>query len=140
MLASLGHQIEAIDLNPAAIADLQGMEGVTMHCVDLEHGEWPYAGQVFDAVVVTNYLCRPLLPKIIELVEHNGLLIYETFMTGNEQFGSPRNPEFLLRENELLEWVQGRMNVIAFEQGDVCQPRRAVTQRLCALGREVQML
>jgi hypothetical protein len=88
---------------------------------------------VFDAVVVTNYLFRPLLPLIMNALDLNGVLIYETFMVGNERFGKPSNPAFLLRQGELLDVVRPKLNVVAFEQGEVELPRPAVVQRICAV-------
>jgi hypothetical protein len=82
--------------------------------------------------VVTNYLWRHLLPQLLKVIDYGGVLIYETFMVGNERFGKPSNPAFLLRANELLELVRGRLRVVAFEQGEVDSPRPAVIQRLVA--------
>ena len=99
---------------------------------DLEAGPWPYAGRRFDGVVVTNYLHRPLLPALVESLERGGLLVYETFATGNERFGKPSNPAFLLRPGELLEAVHGRLRVLAYEDLVVEEPRPAAVQRICA--------
>jgi SAM-dependent methyltransferase len=132
LLAGLGHQVEAVDRDPVATAALRGVDGVSVTVCDLESEDWPYADRRFDAVVVTNYLFRPLLPILIDSLERGGLLIYETFMVGNEVFGSPRNPDFLLRENELLDLIKGKLDLIAFEQGKVSEPRPAMIQRLCA--------
>jgi hypothetical protein len=88
---------------------------------------------VFDVVVVTNYLFRPLLPQLLNLVQPGGVLIYETFMVGHERFGKPSNPAYLLRPGELLDVVRGRMAVVAFEQGEVASPRQAMVQRICAV-------
>ena len=101
----------------------------------LEGGPWPYHGAAFDGIVVTNYLYRPLLPLLFNALEVNGVLIYETFMVGNERFGKPSNPAFLLRPGELPELVRRRLTVVAFEQGEVNEPRPAVVQRLCATRR-----
>ncbi|GAB2181653.1 class I SAM-dependent methyltransferase [Denitratisoma sp. agr-D3] len=132
-LAGRGHQVEAVDWDEEALASLAGIAGITPRQVDLEGGGWPYLSQVFDAVVVTNYLYRPLLPQLQALLGENGVLLYETFMVGNEQLGKPENPAFLLRRGELLEAFKGRLNVVAFEQGRVEQPKPAVIQRLCAM-------
>ena len=132
LLAGLGYRVEAVDRDPEAIAALQGLEGVSPRLADLEGGPWPYHAHGFDGVVVTNYLYRPLLPQLLKLIEVGGVLIYETFMVGNERFGKPSNPAFLLRPGELLEIVRGRMSVVAFEQGEVSSPRPAMVQRLCA--------
>lgn len=96
---------------------------------DLEAGPWPLAGRAFDAVVVTNYLHRPLLPRIVECVAPGGVLIYETFAIGQETVGRPARPEFLLRPGELLSACDG-LRVLAFEDGWLPQPRRV--QRIVA--------
>jgi hypothetical protein len=83
--------------------------------------------------VVSRYLYRPLLPTLLKVVASQGVLIYETFMVGNEQYGKPTNPAFLLRTGELLDLVKGRMAVVAFEQGAVSHPQPAMMQRLCAV-------
>ena len=74
---------------------------------------------------------RPAL--LLALLRPGGVLIYETFMVGNERFGKPSNPEFLLRPNELLERLAGEWTIVAFEQGEVQSPRPAVVQRICAV-------
>lgn len=125
--------MEAVDRDPEAIATLMDVAGIIPRLADLEGGSWPYYGQGFDAVVVTNYLFRPLLPHLLEVLEVGGVLIYETFMMGNERLGRPFNPAFLLRSGELLELVRKRMTVIAFEQGRVESFRPAVIQRICAV-------
>ncbi len=131
-LAKLGYRVEAVDRDAEALATLEAVEGITVKQADLEGGPWPYYADVFDAVVVTNYLFRPLLPQLLKVIAQGGVLIYETFMAGNERLGRPENPAFLLRRHELLDLVQGRMTVVAFEQGEVSEPRPAVIQRLCA--------
>ena len=133
LLAGLGYSVEAVDRDPAAIETLNGVERIHTRVADLEGGPWPYHTDVFDAVVVTNYLYRPQLPALLKLIAPQGVLIYETFMVGNERFGSPSNPAFLLRPGELLELVRNRFGVVAFEQGEVQSPRPAMVQRICAV-------
>jgi SAM-dependent methyltransferase len=100
---------------------------------DLEDGSpWPFAGQRFAAVVVTNYLHRPLFAHLAAALEEGGVLIYETFMIGNEKFGRPSNPQFLLRPGELLQ-AFGALHIAGFEQGTVERPKPAMIQRLCAM-------
>lgn len=133
MLAAMGFQVEAVDRDAAAVASLGTREPrVVTRVADLEGGPWPYYGCVFDGIVVTNYLFRPLLPQIMNALDVNGVLIYETFMVGNERFGKPSNPAFLLRQGELLDVVRPKLRVVAFEQGEVAEPRPAMIQRLCA--------
>ncbi len=126
LFAGRGLEVVAVDRDP------QPVEGARLVKADLEDGSpWPFAGQRFAAIVVTNYLHRPLLPILAESLEDQGLLIYETFMAGNEKFGKPSNPAFLLRPGELLEVFSG-LTVVAFEQGVVDRPKPAAVQRLCA--------
>ena len=101
---------------------------------DLEDGgPWPLGDRRFAGVVVTNYLYRPILPRIVEALEPGGVLIYQTFALGNEQYGRPRSPQFLLRPGELLDVVGGRCAVIAYEHGIVEDPRPAAIQRICGV-------
>lgn len=130
LLARMGYRVEAVDRNEELLAGLADVEGVTTRQADLEGGPWPYFGRAFDGIVVTNYLWRPLLPHLFSCLEANGVLIYETFMAGNERFGKPSNPEFLLRPGELLNLLHKRFTVIAFEQGEVEKPWPAMVQRI----------
>jgi SAM-dependent methyltransferase len=138
-LASLGCEVTAVDVDPACGRSLDGIAGITFRQVDLEAAPWPFAGASFDAVVVSHYLHRPLLPLIGAALVEGGLLIYETFSRGNEQFGRPRNPDFLLRPRELLE-AFGGLRVLAFEDGYVAGPPPAMIQRIAAVRLEPQAI
>lgn len=129
-LAAQGFEVTAVDRDPALFPDPPA--GVTLVGADLEAGAWPFAGRRFDAIVVTHYLHRPLLPVLAQSLEPGGVLVYETFARGNERFGKPSNPEFLLAPGELLEAVRGRLRVVAYEDLVVSAPRPAALQRLCA--------
>lgn len=132
-LAALGLQVLAVDIDAAALTTLDGIAGVQTLAADLEGAPWPFGGRHFDAVVVTRYLHRPLLPPLVEALAPDGVLIYETFAAGNERYGRPRNPEFLLRPGELLELARGRLRVLAYEDLYVDSPKPALLQRLCAI-------
>jgi SAM-dependent methyltransferase len=132
LLAARGLRVLAVDRDAAALAGLAGYPDIEPRCVDLEAEPWPLGGTEFTGIVVTNYLHRPLLPQLAMALADGGVLIYETFMRGNEAFGSPRNPDFLLQPNELLQVFLPRLAIVAFEQGEVGSPRPAVKQRLCA--------
>lgn len=133
LLAAAGLHVEAVDRDPAALAVLQGVTGVKVTAADLEGGAWPFAGRLFDGIVVTNYLWRPLLAVLAASLSPGGLLIYETFRVGNEKFGRPSNPDFLLRQGELLDFARAAaLEVVAFESGQVELPRPAVVERICA--------
>jgi SAM-dependent methyltransferase len=108
----------------------QSIPGVKFVQADLEDGSlWPFPGERFGAIVVTNYLHRPLLPMLGASLAAGGVLIYETFMIGNERYGKPSNPNFLLRPGELLQSF-AELTVLGFEQGTTGS---AVVQRMCAI-------
>jgi len=132
-LAGLGYRVEAVDRDTGALRELADVAGVTTRNADLEHGPWPYSGQQFDAIVVTNYLHRPLFSHLLAALADGGVLIYETFAAGNERYGRPGNPDFLLKPGELLELTRGRLRVVAYEDLHVEVPRPAMIQRLCAI-------
>ena len=138
-MASLGFRVCAVDRDAQALATLAGFAGISARQADLENGPWPLGGLQFDGVIVTNYLHRPLFPRILEALSPTGLLVYETFAAGNERFGKPANPDFLLRPGELLDVARGRLHVIAYEDLDVTTPKPARIQRICAsrLSRQV---
>ncbi len=132
--AALGHEVTALDRDPEALAALEGAARVHPLRADLEDGSpWPLAGRRYAGIVVANYLHRPLFPLLIEALAPGGALIYETFALGNERFGRPSRPEFLLGPGELLGAFGAALTVVAFEQGAVRSPRPAVVQRLCAV-------
>lgn len=128
--ASRGAHVTGVDRNAEALAGLTGVAQTVL--ADIEAGPWPLPGRTFDAVVVTNYLWRPLLPRIVDSVAPGGVLLYETFAIGNETVGRPSNPAFLLREGELLDAVRPALRVVAYEDGFVDTPARFV-QRIVAV-------
>jgi SAM-dependent methyltransferase len=128
--ADRGHTITAIDRDVSALVARPNVEVVQ---ADLEDGSaWPLPGRVFGAVVVTNYLHRRLLPELLDVLAPGGVLLYETFMEGNERFGRPSRPEFLLKDGELLELVRGRFSVVAYEARMISEPKMAMVQRIAA--------
>ena len=129
-LAAQGFEVVAVDRDPGLFPGPP--PGVTLVGADLEAGPWPFPGRRFDGIVVANYLHRPLLPVLAGSLEPGGVLVYETFARGNERFGKPSNPDFLLAPGELLEAVRGRLRVVAYEDLVVTVPRPAAIQRLCA--------
>lgn len=132
-LAGLGYRIVAVDRDPAP--ELSSVPNVEVVKHDLEAGAWPFPGRIFSGAVVTNYLHRPLIPGLLDSL--NGVLIYETFARGNERFGKPSNPHFLLEPGELLEFVRGRLKVLAYEDLVVAHPRPAALQRICAVNESI---
>jgi len=144
LLAGMGHRVEAVDRDVDAIATLAGIDNVATRCADLEGGPWPYYGRGFDGIVVSRYLWRPLFPFLFGCLREGGILIYETFMVGQEVYGKPENPAHLLRAGELLELMHKRFTVLAFEQGETAGKmsgdKPQVMQRICVRrGRPVRL-
>ncbi|QQS15008.1 MAG: class I SAM-dependent methyltransferase [Rhodospirillales bacterium] len=136
LLSAHGLAVSAVDRDAAALrARVAGCEpAVRVVEAELEAGApWPFAGETFDAVVVANYLHRPLFPALLAAVAPGGAFLHETFMVGNERHGRPRNPDFLLRDGELLDVARaGGLSVVAYEALEVAMPRPAVVQRVAA--------
>ena len=129
-----GCRVTGVDRDRQAVEPLQGMADIVV--ADLEAGPWPFAaGKCFDAVVVTHYLWRPLLPTLVESVAPGGVLLYETFALGQQTIGRPSSPDFLLLPGELLAVVDG-LRIVAFEDGfvDAAPPHPArFVQRIVAV-------
>ncbi|MFL6634464.1 MAG: class I SAM-dependent methyltransferase [Massilia sp.] len=138
LLASLGHPVLAVDRDGQALARAGGAGVTTLQCdLEAEGAAWPFAPGRFAGIVVTNYLHRPLFAHLASALAPGGILVYETFALGNERFGKPSNPAFLLAPGELLD-VAARhgLRVLAYEDGVIDAPRPARVQRLCAAGPE----
>ena len=130
LLAARGCKVTALDRDPASAQALAGDPNIEFIAADLEAGAWPLGDAQFDAIVVTNYLHRPLFPALMNALAPGGLLIYETFAAGNAAFGKPSNPDYLLRPRELLDAFGTDMRVLAFEDGFTGQPKPALVQRI----------
>jgi SAM-dependent methyltransferase len=130
-LSASGARVTAVDRDAAALAGLRGIAAEVV-LADLEGGDWPLPDRCFDAVIVTNYLWRPLLPWILASVAPGGVLFHETFAHGNASVGKPSRPDFLLQPGELLDAVRPALRVIAYEDGFTESPSRFV-QRIAAV-------
>ena len=124
-----GHPTVGVDRSADAVAACAAWGEI--HCADIEDGPWPFAGRQFGAVIVTNYLWRPLLPLLVDCVAPGGVLIYETFASGNETVGRPARADFLLQPGELLA-ACATLRTVAYEDGFVDAPARFV-QRIAAV-------
>lgn len=127
-LAGRGMRVTGVDIDADALVGLDSF-GEVIHA-DIEHGPWPLQGRRFDAVVVTNYLWRPLSATLLGSLEPGGLYLHETFAAGHEALGRPRRPEFLLQRGELLRTCAG-LQIVGFEEGRLEDPPRLV-QRIVA--------
>lgn len=123
-----------MDRDAEAISGLAGIAGIRAVQLDLEGDDWPLAGRQFAGIVVTNYLWRARLSDVLALLAPGGVLIYETFMLGNEAYGKPSNPDFLLRPGELREIAKAAgLREIDFVEGFVDSPKPAMRQAICAV-------
>jgi hypothetical protein len=137
-LRQSGYQVVAADRDTTELRQAFSQDsGCEIKELDLEDGGPWRLGDGYDGIVVTNYLWRSLLPHLAAALAPQGVLIYETFMLGNERLGRPNNPDFLLRPGELLAAYIDRLAIVAFEQGAITTPRPAVIQRLAAVKGEV---
>jgi SAM-dependent methyltransferase len=131
-LAQQGFEVTGVDRDATALAGLAELhESARLICADIEGGPWPLAGERFDAVVITNYLWRPLWPQVLASVDEGGLYLHETFAAGNETVGRPARADFLLQPGELLKACAG-LRVVAYEDGFLDAPARFI-QRVAAV-------
>ena len=129
-----GHRVTFLDQDVSALADLKNNPQADVICSNLETGiPFPIEGQPFDGVLVTNYLQRDILGDICDAVNIGGLLLYETFGAGNESYGRPRNPNFLLKPGELIATVRAEFNILGYEHGLRRLPSPAIIQRVAAI-------
>ena len=133
LVADRGCRVVAIDREPRLGEDLTSRRDVDVRRADLEQGAWPLGGERFDAIIVTNYLHRPLFAHLLAALAPGGVLLYETFALGNAAFGKPGNPAFLLSPRELLDAFGAELRVVAFEDGYAARPRPAMVQRIAAV-------
>jgi len=132
-LGGLGHRVTAVDIDVSRIPELCDQERIEIIATDLEQDPWPFDNRKFDGVIVVNYLYRPHFPLLIEGLRDGGVLIFDTFARGNEKFGRPKNPAFLLDPGELLTAFSPSLSIVAYEHGEYSEPEPAVRQRLCAI-------
>ncbi|MFQ5954199.1 MAG: class I SAM-dependent methyltransferase [Kiloniellales bacterium] len=133
LFAERGHPVVAVDIDLTALGDLARNPRIEAIEADLEAGPWPLGDRRFAGIVVTNYLWRPLMPRLAAAVDEGGALIYESFAMGNERYGRPRNPDHLLRPGELLQAFRDGFRLVAYEHGLVDDPRPAVVQRIATV-------
>ena len=140
LFAARGCRVTAVDRDSALAQVFAGEPNIDFIAADLEAGAWPLGDARFDAIVVTNYLHRPLFPALEAALAPGGLLIYETFAAGNAAFGKPGNPDYLLQPRELLDVFGATLKVLAFEDGFSAQPKPAMVQRMAARRAEPRSL
>jgi len=136
VLRKAGHAVLALDRDPELLKQAAKLGAATLcHDLEAESAIWPFAVGRFAGIVICNYLHRALFPSILASLAPGGVLIIETFGQGNEQFGKPSNPRFLLAPEELLDLARFApdqpLRVVAYESGYVDSPKPAIIQRVC---------
>jgi hypothetical protein len=134
-----GHPVCAVDRDVSRLSDIAETPGLNVLEADLETATDPFGPggilqeRQFAGIIVTNYLYRPLIPGLFAALSENGILIYQTFALGNEAYGRPRNPDFLLHQGELLEMAEAAgLEIVAYKQGLIDDPAPAIVGQLCA--------
>ncbi len=130
LLASLGYEVVAVDRN-AELASVYDPMGLRFLALDLEQATFPLADVQAEVVVVSNYLYRPHLDAVSRLVKPGGIFVYETFGQGNERFGKPSNPDYLLAPEELDRRFSNSFETLDSFFGEVDDPSPAIRARYC---------
>lgn len=131
-LLDAGYEVTAVDINTSSIAEYQEREGLSIVQADLENDGWPFSVGAFSGIVVVNYLWRPLFADITRSLTPGGILLYDTFALGNEKYGRPSNPDFLLTPGELAEFFGESLDIVDFSEGVVGGPNPACRQAIVA--------
>jgi SAM-dependent methyltransferase len=139
LMLERGHPVCAVDRDVSRLSDIAETPGLNVLEADLETATDPFGPggilqeRQFAGIIVTNYLYRPLIPGLFAALSENGILIYQTFALGNEAYGRPRNPDFLLHQGELLEMAEAAgLEIVAYKQGLIDDPAPAIVGQLCA--------
>ena len=129
-LAEKDKIITAIDKDSKRLDDYRKFNYINTICFDLETDEeWPLKNEYYDIIIVVNYLYRPKIKKLINLLNSGGHLFYETFALGNEKYGSPRNPDYLLKDKELLNFFSKDNEILSYFNGVVTEEKISIKQR-----------
>ena len=132
-LANSKRAITAIDKDYKKLEKYKSLNNIKTICFDLETDEeWPLKNNWYDIIIVVNYLYRPKIKNLTNLLKEGGYLFYETFSVGNEKYGSPKNPNFLLRDRELINVFSKHFTILSYFNGKVKSEKISIKQR-CAL-------
>jgi SAM-dependent methyltransferase len=128
----LGCSVVSVDIDVSSLAFLSSSVNHSIIEADLDACVWPFPNSIFDAIIVTNYLNRNIYFDIVNSLSNSGVLLMETFGEGNQEFGRPRNPDFLLASGELIQVFEPLLQIVSYEHGLETEPRKCVRQRICA--------
>ena len=122
--------VTAIDKDQEKLNKYKNFNNINSICFDLETSEeWPLTKEYYDVIIVVNYLYRPKIKELINLLKKDGFLFYETFSLGNEKYGSPKNPKFLLKDRELIEIFGEFLLPLSFYDGQLNYDKILIKQR-----------
>jgi len=124
----MGFEVEGIDISPDAVSnalELARKSGVNLKArvADLEDNYHIERG-AYDLIICFKYLHRPLIPQIKEGLRTGGVIVYETFTVEQAQFGKPKNPDYLLKHNELLDMFRD-LRCLRYREG-IMENRKAI--------------
>jgi len=127
-LAKMGFEVEGVDISPEAVSsalELARKSGVNIRAqvADLEK-EYHIEKGAYNVIICFNYLQRSLIPQIKDGLRKGGMVVYETFIVDQAQFGKPKNPDYLLRHNELLNMFRD-FRCLRYREG-IVEGRKAV--------------
>ena len=122
--------VTAIDKDQEKLNKYKSLKNINTICFDLEtKKEWPLAKEYYDVIMVVNYLHRPKIKNLINFLKKDGYLLYETFSLGHEKYGSPTNPNFLLKNRELLDIFSQKLLPLSFYDGVIKGKNISIKQK-----------
>lgn len=125
-LAKMGFDVEGVDVSPAVVntalesARKAGV-AIRVQVVDLE-GDYLIQKDTYEVIVCFNYLQRSLMPQIKGGLRKGGMVVYETFIVDQAHFGRPKNLDYLLKHNELLNMFRD-FRCLCYREGIVKGPK-----------------
>ena len=129
-LAEKNRNITAIDKDSMKLVQFDHLDYINTICFDLETNQnWPLKEKYYDIIIVVNYLYRPKIKKLMNLLKNGGYLFYETFSVGNERYGSPKNLNFLLKDRELVNLFSKKNEILSYFNGKVIEEKMSIKQR-----------
>ena len=132
-LANSNIIMTAIDKDNKKLEQYKNLDNIHTINFDLETNEkWPLKKNYYDVILVVNYLYRPKIKYLTHLLKEGGYLFYETFAVGNEKYGRPSNPDYLLKHNELIDLFKSKFEIMSYFHGKVTSDKTSVIQR-CSL-------
>jgi SAM-dependent methyltransferase len=137
VLARAGMKVVAIDYSVTGLKILSRLaraEHLPIHAVAADLGDFPLKPQCYDAIINVSFLDRRLFPAFANALRIGGVLIFDSYHIDQAKIGHPRNPEYLLKQNELRELLGG-LEVLRYREGPVTRRDGALEYRASAVAR-----